>query len=130
MDEVIRFILDDGTTVAIESQRRDGSSQVGLRSGQQVAGKTLREAMAPVTAAATQVMDGFRGLAQRPQEVEITFGVKLDCTIGGVIASANADAHLDVTLRWRGPTVADRDGPQQNLVDPAAGSAEGATSSQ
>jgi hypothetical protein len=86
--------------------------------------------MAPVTAAATQVMDGFRGLAQRPQEVEITFGVKLDCTIGGVIASANADAHLDVTLRWRGPTVADGDGPQQNLVDPAAGSAEGATSSQ
>ncbi len=118
MDEVTEFTLDDGTTVAVASPRRDGSSQVGLRNGLLASGKTLREAMAPVTAAATQVMDGFRELAQRPQEVEITFGVKLDAKLGGVIASANADTHLDVTLRWRAPTDA-AGGPQQILQDPA-----------
>ena len=60
-------------------------------------------ALAPVTAAATQVMDGFRKMAERPGEVEISFGVTLDGKLGGVIASAEASAHLDVTLRWRGP---------------------------
>jgi hypothetical protein len=110
MDEVVEFTLDDGTTVAVESPRRGGTSAVGVRDGLVASGKTLREAMAPVTAAATQVMDGFRGLAQRPGEVEITFGVKLDGKFGGVIASASADAHLDVTLRWRAPGTAADDG--------------------
>jgi hypothetical protein len=31
------------------------------------------------------------------------FGVVLDCKLGGVIATANTGAHLDVTLHWRGP---------------------------
>jgi hypothetical protein len=65
--------------------------------------KTLREALVPVTAAAAQVMDGFRAMARRPEEIEICFGVTLDGKLGGVIASANAGAHLDVTLRWHGP---------------------------
>lgn len=61
----------------------------------------------PVTAAATQVMDGFRELARRPQEIEIAFGVMLDGKLGGIIASASTGAHLDVTLRWREPGTAD-----------------------
>lgn len=64
--------------------------------------KTLQEALAPVTAVGTQVMDGFRELALSPQEIEIAFGVMLDCKLGGVIATANTGARLDVTLRWRG----------------------------
>jgi len=47
-------------------------------------------------------MDGFRKLAQRPEEIEISFGVTLDGKIGGVIASAKTGAHLEVKLRWRG----------------------------
>jgi len=104
MYDAIEFTLDDGTTVAVASPRLDGTGAVGLGDRLRASEKTLREALAPVTAAATQVMDGFRGLAQRPEEIEIGFGVTLDGKLGGVIASANAGAHLDVTLRWRGPS--------------------------
>lgn len=104
MYDAVEFTLDDGTTVAVASPRPDGTSAVGLGDRLQASGKTLREALAPVTAAATQVMDGFRELAQRPQEIEIGFGVTLDGKLGGVIASANAGTHLNVTLRWRGPS--------------------------
>jgi hypothetical protein len=100
MPDAIEFTLDDGTTVAVAATRRDGSSPVGARDRLVTAQKTLREALAPVTAAAAQVMDEFRNLAQRPDEVEIEFGVTLDSGIGGIIASASAGAHLDVTLRW------------------------------
>jgi NTP-dependent ternary system trypsin peptidase co-occuring protein len=106
MYDAIEFTLDDGTTVAVASPRPDGSSAVGLGDRLQASEKTLRAALAPVTAAATQVMDGFRGLAQRPEEIEISFGVTLDGKLGGIIAAANAGAHLDVTLRWRGPSPA------------------------
>jgi NTP-dependent ternary system trypsin peptidase co-occuring protein len=102
MFDAIEFILDDGTRVAVASPPRAGSSAVGLSDRLEAAEKTLREALVPVTAAAAQVIDGFRGMARRPEEIEICFGVTLDSKLGGVIASANAGAHLDVTLRWHG----------------------------
>jgi hypothetical protein len=118
MFEAIEFTLDDGTTVAVAPTARAGSGAVGLDDRLESAAKTLREALAPVTTAAGQVMDDFRKLAQRPDEVEIAFGVVLDSKLGGVIASAKAGAHLDVTLRWRAaapatapmPTNGDGDG--------------------
>ncbi len=103
MFDAIEFTLDDGTTVAVAPAARAGSGAVGLSDRLEVAQKTLRQALAPVTAAAAQVMDGFRETAKRPTEVEISFGVTLDGKLGGVIASAEAGAHLEVTLRWREP---------------------------
>ena len=104
MFDAIEFTLDDGTTVAVAAPPRAGSGAVGLGDRLEAAEKTLREALVPVTTAATQVIDGFRTMARRPEEIEICFGVTLDAKLGGVIASANAGAHLDVTLRWRGPS--------------------------
>lgn len=104
MFDAIEFTLDDGTTVAVAAPPRAGSGAVGLGDRLEAAEKTLREALVPVTAAAAQVIDGFREMARRPEEIEICFGVTLDSKLGGVIASANAGAHLDVTLRWRGPS--------------------------
>ena len=102
MVDAIEFVLDDGTTVAVTSPPRVGSGAVGLGDRLETAQKTLREALGPVTAAAEQLIDGFRTMARRPEEIEVCFGVTLDGKLGGVIASANAGAHLDVTLRWHG----------------------------
>jgi NTP-dependent ternary system trypsin peptidase co-occuring protein len=102
MVDAIEFVLDDGTTVAVTSPPRAGSGAVGLGDRLETAQKTLREALGPVTAAAEQIIDGFRTTARRPEEIEVCFGVTLDGKLGGVIASANAGAHLDVTLRWHG----------------------------
>lgn len=107
MPDAIEFTLDDGTTVAVAVPRTDGSDAVGLGDRLEAAEKTLRAALTPVNTAAMQVLDGFRGLARSPQEIEVSFGVTLDSKLGGVIASANAGAHLDVTLRWRGPGIAE-----------------------
>ena len=64
------------------------------------AGQTLREALAPVTSAATEVIEKFRELPGRPAEIEIHFGAKLDAAMGAVIATTTVGTHLDVTLRW------------------------------
>jgi hypothetical protein len=113
MSDAIAFTLDDGTTVAVTATSRDGTRPVGARDGLAKARKTLREALAPVTAAAAQVMDEFRNLAERPDEVEVSFGVTLDGTVGGIIGSASAGSHLDVTLRWRASASADAPTPEQ-----------------
>jgi hypothetical protein len=101
MSDAVEFSLADGTVVLVAPAARAGSGAVGLGGRLEIAQRTFREALAPVTAAADQAMEQFRGLVHRPDEVEISFGVVLDGKLGGIIASANASAHLDVTLRWR-----------------------------
>jgi hypothetical protein len=46
------------------------------------------------------MIDAFRTLSHKPDEVEIEFGVKLDASVGAVIAGAGTGVHLNVTLRW------------------------------
>lgn len=100
MPDAVQFTLSDGTVVLVAPPARAGTGAVGLGTRLETAATTLRDALTPVTAAASEVIGGFRALAQRPEEVEVTFGVVLDAKLGAVLASANASAHLSVTLRW------------------------------
>lgn len=101
MTDAVQFTLADGTQVLVAPPSRSGIGAVGLGTRVEAARQSLIDSLAPVTAAAAEMIDGFRGLAHRPDEVEISFGVVLDGRLGGVLASANAGAHLDVTLRWQ-----------------------------
>ncbi|WP_406197736.1 MULTISPECIES: CU044_2847 family protein [unclassified Streptomyces] len=108
MPDAVQFTLSDGTVVLVAPPARAGTGAVGLGTRLESAATSLREALAPVTAAASEVIGGFRSLAERPDEVEVTFGVVLDAKLGAVLSSATAGAHLDVTLRWNGDN--NRDG--------------------
>ncbi|WP_446038337.1 CU044_2847 family protein [Streptomyces sp. SID1121] len=122
MPDAVQFTLADGTVVLVALPARAGTGAVGLGRRLEAAQQSLREALAPITGAAVEVIDGFRTLAHRPDEVEVTFGVVLDAKLGGVIASSNAGAHLDVTLRWNGSPAA----PTPEAITPPP---EGATPS-
>ncbi|MEV7870268.1 CU044_2847 family protein [Streptomyces sp. NPDC088124] len=100
MADAIRFTLDDGTAVLVAPPARTGTGAVGLGTRLESAGESLRAALTPVTAAASEVIGQFRGVTERPDEVEVTFGVVLDAKLGAVLASAGTSTHLDVTLRW------------------------------
>ncbi|MER5751001.1 CU044_2847 family protein [Streptomyces sp. NPDC002088] len=102
MPDAVQFTLSDGTVVLVAPPARAGTGAVGLGTRLESAERTLRQALTPITMAAAEVIDEFRALAHRPDEVEVTFGVVLDGKLGAVIASAHASAHLDVSLRWRG----------------------------
>src|SRR4051812_29664940 len=106
MPDAVQFTLSDGTVVLVAPPARAGTGAVGLGSRLEAAQKTLREALAPVTSTAAEMIDEFRSLARRPDEVEVSFGVVLDGRLGAVIASANGSAHLDISLRWKSPDAA------------------------
>jgi hypothetical protein len=103
MPHAVAFELDDNTTVVVAPTTKLGDMPTGLGARLETAEQTLRHALEPVTKAAAQILDDFRKLAHHPHEVEIAFGVVLDGRLGGIIASANAGAHIDVTLHWRQP---------------------------
>lgn len=102
--------------------RPPGLTQAGLHPKIIKSEQTLRQALAPVTSAAAEVIEKFRELPSRPDEIEINFGVKLGVTLGAVIATAAIGTHLDVKLRWGHPSDAGRrDAPEQEATPrPAA----------
>ncbi|MFJ4771290.1 CU044_2847 family protein [Streptomyces uncialis] len=102
MSDAVQFALSDGTTVHVSAPPRSGTGAVGLGRRLEGAQRSLREALAPVTSAAAEVIAEFRSHAQRPEEVEVSFGVALDAQLGAVITSTKTSAHLDVCLRWSG----------------------------
>lgn len=102
MPDAVQFTLADGTVVLVAPPARAGTGAVGIGTRLESAARSLRESLAPVTSAASEVIGEFRALAQRPDEVEVTFGVALDAKLGAVLTSANTSAHLSVTLRWNG----------------------------
>lgn len=113
MTELTSFPLGNDLQVTVETPAAPGLTQAGLHSKIIVSEQTLRQALAPVTSAAAEVIEKFREIPSRPDEIEIHFGVKLDGTLGAIIATAAIGTHLDVTLRWAHPSddVGQRDDP-------------------
>jgi hypothetical protein len=40
-------------------------------------------------------------MGHRPDQIEITFGVKLDAKLGAIIAEAGVQGALEIKLTWR-----------------------------
>ena len=115
MSELTSFALANDLRVTVETPGRSGVSPAGLQSRIAQAEQTFRQALQPVISAAAEVIEKFRELPGRPDEVEIHFGVKLDGTLGAIIATAAVGTHLDVTIRWSSlGTVGEPDHPSES----------------
>ena len=50
--------------------------------------------------AAEAVVDGFRNLADSPDEIEVEFGSRLNAEVGAIVAQASGEANFTIKLRW------------------------------
>jgi hypothetical protein len=64
------------------------------------AGESFERALAEVRNAASAALGQFQSLAQRPDEVEIKFGVKVDAQVGAVIAKTGLQGQIEIKLKW------------------------------
>lgn len=101
MTELAVFSLDEGGTVSIEVEEAPGMTRAG-RAGATVreAGESFERALAEVRNAASAALGQFRAMAQRPDEVEIKFGVRMDAQVGAVIAKTGLQGQFELTLKW------------------------------
>jgi hypothetical protein len=108
--ELIRFDLDGGGSVLVEV---DDTTAGVVRAGRirdaegrllQTAGQTLEQSLADVRDAAAAALGQFQTMTRRPDEVEITFGVKLDAEVGAVIAKTGVQGQFEVKLTWHKAT--------------------------
>jgi hypothetical protein len=92
---VVRYKLDDDTEVRFEVSPSEGFRPAGP---DHLVGQ-LEAAVAPAVAGARAVLDEVKKIA--PQEIELTFGLKVSGTMNWLVAKAATEGNFQVTLTWK-----------------------------
>jgi len=92
-----------GTEVIVELEGMSGVRAVA-RSPEQLArdsAEALDRAMATIREMARKTKASIDGLVSKPDELEITFGVKLTAEAGAIVTKVGGEATLQVKLAWK-----------------------------
>lgn len=96
------FLLDDGSTVAVEVEALPGEAELMSSRGEEVVEDTQKQftqALAGAEKASREVLETFRdGL--RPDTLELSFGLKFSAKAGVVLASVDAEATFALKATW------------------------------
>lgn len=105
MKRLAEFSLDDGSTILVEVDTPDsvGGTMRGVAPSEMVekARDTFEAALAKIRPAAEAIISKLRDLSERPDIVEVEFGLKLSASAGAVIASAATEANFKINLTWK-----------------------------
>ncbi len=104
MDEetaLAEFPLDDGGSVLVEVTPTGRETRVARGDVATRMSVTFETAIGRVRDAAVAALGQFQQMAKQPDQVEISFGVKLNTEAGAVLAKAGVEGQLAVKLTWR-----------------------------
>jgi len=108
MKRLIEFKMEDGGAIIVEVDEPEtgGTTRASRRPGEiaEEAKETFEQALSKIRPATEKVITTLRGLAHKPDEIEMEFGFSLSAAAGVVIASASTAANYKVTLRWKSET--------------------------
>lgn len=105
MDELVRFELEDGSSVIVAMTGEPTIARAS-RTGDSIrkAAESLETALSSVKDAGASALRQFRNVADPPDEVAIEFGVEFTAEAGAIIARSALAGHLQVTLTWKQPS--------------------------
>jgi NTP-dependent ternary system trypsin peptidase co-occuring protein len=92
--QIVTYRVDEETTVDIEIEPVGEYVPAGVGD---VVG-TIRSATEPAVKAARVLLDDVKELA--PDDIQITFGIKVSGTANWLLARASAEGNFEVTLSW------------------------------
>ncbi|MFB7253982.1 CU044_2847 family protein [Streptomyces nojiriensis] len=118
----------DVVLVEVVETGEDGLVRVA-RPGQVMAraSRSLGEMVTGIRPVAQSFVDGFRGMAQAPDELNLEFGLSISAEADVVISSTAAEANFKISLTWTrspsdGPAAVPAAAPATDpAIDPAAG---------
>jgi len=109
------FVIDDDAPILVEFTPRapqPGTQEVmrgwpatpaaPIANIAEQSAKAIDSAMNTIRGMARRVSETVKSLpiAERPSQIEVEFGLKLDAQAGAVVAQASTEASFNVTLTW------------------------------
>jgi hypothetical protein len=62
---------------------------------------TFERAIDNIKPVASTIISKLRSLGDKPDEVEVSFGIKMNAEAGAIVASAGLEANYLVKLKWK-----------------------------
>jgi len=100
----VAFATDGDGSIVVEVDEGDpGYERAAVRGGPLIeeTGKRFDSALDTIRPIATAFVAKIRQVSEPPDEVTLEFGLNLNLKAGAVLASSQAEAHLQVTLTWK-----------------------------
>jgi hypothetical protein len=106
LKQLAEFVLADGGTVLVEVDaappvRAQMRGAFDPREVVEKAKLSFEQALDKIRPAATAIIAKLRGIGDAPDEVSVSFGIKLNAEAGAVIAAAGVEANYNITLVWK-----------------------------
>jgi Trypsin-co-occurring domain 1 len=104
MNRLVEFPLRGGGMVLVEiavPPEQEGNVRAGrARDAIEKAQTTFEDSLSKVRVVAQAVVDQLTSLADSPDEVSASFGLKVSAEAGVILASGTVEANYTVTLKW------------------------------
>ena len=107
MKHLVKFTLEDGSTILIEAEEAEIEGETisvsrssTTRGITDIRNKTFEESLSIVKPVANNILNQVQGIVNQPNEVQVSFGISIDLK-AGMFISANTDANFNVTLTWK-----------------------------
>jgi hypothetical protein len=96
------FTIDEHAPILVEFKPAAGVVRTALSPADlaEQSRKALDAAMNTIHAMAERVNATIAAISDRPNKVEVEFGLKLDAQAGALVASASTEAGFNVKLTW------------------------------
>lgn len=102
MAQLVEYKLADGSSILVEANLPENGIERASRADKIVeATQSFEEVLDQVKLSAQAIISKLRSLADRPDELEVEFGIKLGAKAGVVISSTDVEANFKVTLVWK-----------------------------
>lgn len=99
--EYIPMIMDDGSTLYIQSASVDNGGEVLAGAPDVVKATECLDKALPAVSGFCKKMKDYLGTELKPDEIKLEFSVSFTGDMSAVIASAGAEAGITVQLVWK-----------------------------
>jgi len=105
MKRLVEFPLSDGTSVVVQVDEppQEGGVVRAARPGEiaEKATQSFEAALDRIRPIGAAILARLQDVPQRPDEVQVEFGISFSAQAGAILASTAAEGSCKVTLTWR-----------------------------
>ncbi len=102
--QLIEFPIDEENSIFVEaevSQDDEGEMEVSCDGFAKKASKTFQNSLSVIKPIAETIIAQVAELEQKPKEVEVEFGLKMNGKVGVAIANTGVEGNIMVVLKWQ-----------------------------
>ena len=94
------FVTSDGSKIVVETEDIGADLDLAGSGLPKQGSQKLKSVLESVKPAAEDFVEALSDLTRKPDELEISFGLKLNGEVGALIAKTSSEANISIKIKW------------------------------